>query len=144
MRDDLDAVRLAQQGLRDRTESHPGGGLPGTGALKDGAGVGEAVLLHPGQVGVAGPRPGQRGVTGQPRQLLGVDWVRRHDLAPFRPFGVTDDDAHRAAQGEAVAHAAEQLDLVTLEAHPRTAPVAETPTPEFVCDLGAGDADARR
>src|SRR6266702_292055 len=32
--------------------------------LQDGPGVGVPELLEPGQVGVAGPRPGQRGVPG--------------------------------------------------------------------------------
>ena len=96
--------RPARAGGRRVTEGDPRGGLPGRGPLEHRAGVGEAVLLHPDEVGVPGPRPGQRGVAGD---LLGradvtgggervvVDRVRAHDGPPLRPFGVAHPDRHR-------------------------------------------------
>ena len=46
-------------------------------------------------------------------------------VCPLRPLGVADRDGHRAAQGQAVPHAAEELDLVVLERHAGAAAVAE-------------------
>ncbi len=147
MRDDLDAVCLAEQGLRDGPEGDTRRGLPRAGPLEYGPGVGEAVFLHPGQVRMPGSGPGQRSVSGQTRQLRGVDRIGRigrHDLAPLGPLGVADEDADRTAQGETVAHAPQQLDLVTLEAHPRATAVPEAAAGEFVCDLGARHPDTGR
>ncbi len=137
----LHAVRLAQQRLGDRAERDAGGGLPGAGALEDGAGVVEAVLLHADEVGVAGPRPGQRGVAGQTRELVGVDRVGGHDDRPLGPLGVADADRDRTALRDAVPHPAEELDLVALEGHPRTAPVAEPAAGQLVRDVLRGQPD---
>ena len=55
---DRDA-EVGQQQLGQRAGRHPGGRLPGRGPLEHVAGVVEAVLEHPGQVGVARPGLGQ-------------------------------------------------------------------------------------
>ena len=112
----------------------PGRGLPGAGPLQDRPGVGVAVLLHAGEVGVAGPGPGQRRVAGQRGERGRVDRVGRHDRLPLGPLAVADPDRDRAAEGQAVPHAAEDLDLVLLERHPRAAAVARA---------GAGPGRAR-
>jgi hypothetical protein len=74
---------------------------------------------------VARPRPGQRRVAGQRVELVGVDRVGGHDRLPLRPLGVADPDRDRAAERAPVPDAAEQVDLVALEAHPGAAAVAE-------------------
>ena len=63
------AERLVQERLGHRAERDPGRGLPGAGPLQHRPRVVEAVLLHADQVGVPGPRPGQRRVAGQPVEL---------------------------------------------------------------------------
>ncbi len=62
------------------TQRDAGRGLPGGGALEDRPGLVEVVLLHADQVGVAGPRPGQRGVAGQ-----GVELDRGRPGRPTSP-----------------------------------------------------------
>ena len=86
VRDDLDAERLPEQGLGDRADGDAGRGLAGAGPLQDRPGVGVAVLLHAGQVGVAGPGPGQRGVAGLRGQHVRVDRVGRHHGLPLGPL----------------------------------------------------------
>ena len=115
---------------------HPGRRLPGRGPLEDVAGVVEAVLQHPGQVGVAGTGLGEhrRRATGLGRHLLG----------PLRPLRVGDHDGHGRAQGPAVADAADQGDLVGLEAHAGTTAVAEPPSAQLVGDVGGLDRQAGR
>ena len=83
---------------RDRAQRHPRRGLPGGGALQDRPGLVEVVLLHADQVGVTGPRTGQRGVAGQRLELGLVDRVGRHHLLPLGPLGVADPDRDRAAE----------------------------------------------
>ena len=83
-------------------------------------------LSMPGQVGV--PRPGLRQHLGRGSRLGG------HLLGPLRPFGVGDLDGHRRSQRAAVADAAQQGDLVGLEAHAR---------PTAVARAGAGPARRR-
>ena len=80
-RDQPDAERLLQEGRRDRAEGDPGRGLAGAGPLEDRPGVVEAVLLHADEVGVAGPRPGQRRVAGQ--------LLRRHVVRGREPSAAT-------------------------------------------------------
>ena len=123
--DDPGADGLLEEVGRDPAERHAGGGLAGRGPLEDRPGLVEVVLLHAGQVGVAGPRAGQRRVAGQRLELDRVDRVGRHDLLPLGPLGVADLDGDRAALGLAVADAADQRDLVLLELHPGAAAVAE-------------------
>ena len=88
---------------------------------------------------MAGARPGQRGVAGEPGEDLGVDRVGRHDLLPLGPLGVADHDRDRGAEGEAVPHPAEEGDLVLLELHPGAAAVAEPPPREVVRHHLGGD-----
>ncbi len=141
VRDHLDAVCLPQQRLGRGAERDPRGGLPGAGALQHGPGVVEPVLLHAGEIGVAGPGPGQRGCAAQARQRRRIDRVGRHDPLPLGPLGVADDHADRAAESDAVADSAEQLDLVTLEAHPRAATVPEPAAGQLGGDVGTGYPD---
>ena len=75
MAEHLDAVRLAQVLPGHLAQGDPGRGLPGAGPLQYGAGIVVAVLLHPGQIGVAGTGPGERGVAGQVVKLLGRNGV---------------------------------------------------------------------
>ena len=96
-----------------------------------GPGVGVPELLHARQVGVAGPRPGQRGVARLVARVLpGVDRVGRHDRLPLGPLGVAHPDRDRPAKRDAVPHAAGELHLVLLELHPRAAPVPGPPPRE--------------
>src|SRR5207244_3979573 len=87
------------------------------------------------EVGVAGP--------GLVERLLGGTRGRRHLLLPLRPLGVVDHDRDRRPEGDAVADAAEELDVVALEAHAGTATEAEPPTGQLVADLLHGDGQAR-
>ena len=138
--DELDAELLQERG-GDGAEGHPGGGLAGAGALQHGPGLVEAVLLHAGEVGVAGPGPGQRGVAGLVGQDFGVHGIGRHDLFPLGPFGVADLDGDGAALGQAVADAAEDRDHVLFEFHPGAAAVAEAAAGQRIADLPAGEFD---
>ena len=104
-------------------------------AFQDVAGVVEPVLLHPDEIGVAGPRLVQR--------LLGDAGRGRHLLLPLRPLGVVDHDRDRRAEREAVADAAEDLDVVTLEAHPRPAAESQTAPGQLVAQLLDGDRKTR-
>ena len=84
----------------------PGRRLPGRGPLEHVAGVGEAVLLHAGEVGVAGPGLGERLLGGRPapgRHLLRA-------TCRALPLGVADLDGDRRAERAAVAHAADERD----------------------------------
>src|SRR5215472_2546689 len=120
---DLGADHLAQQVARDLAQCDPGRGLPRAGALQDCPGVVVAVLLPAGQVSVARPGSGERGIASLCCEYLVADWVGRHDTLPLGPLGVPDPDGDRAAQGHSVPDAAGDLDLVLLELHPRAAAV---------------------
>ncbi len=144
VRDDLDAEGLREQLPRDLAERDPRGGLPRAGPLKDGPGVGVPELLHARQVGVAGPRPGQRGVARLPVELFPGDRVGRHDRLPLGPLGVADPDGDRPAERDAVPDPAGELHLVLLELHPRAAPVARPPPRERRGHVLAGDPHPRR
>jgi hypothetical protein len=127
-------AQLVEQQLGQGAGGDAGGGLPGRGALEHVAGVLEAVLEHPGQVGVPGPRLGEHLARGA--------GLGRHLLGPLRPLGVGDLDRHGRAERAAVADAAEQRDLVGLEAHARAAPVAEAAPCQLVGDVGCLDGQA--
>ena len=115
----------AQERLGHRAERDPGGGLARAGALEHRAGVVEAVLLHADEVGVAGPRPGQRRVAGEPVELLGVDRVGDITVSHLGHSLLPIADGDRPAERAAVAYAAEDLELVLLELLPRAAARAE-------------------
>jgi hypothetical protein len=135
---------LAEQGLGGRPGGHPGRGLAGAGPLQHRPGLAEAVLLHAGQVGVAGPGPGQRHPPPGGHRLRVRDRVGGHDLGPLGPLAVVDLDGQGRAQGAAVAEPAEDLEPVLLEAHALAAAVAEPSPGQLAGDLGAGQGHARR
>jgi hypothetical protein len=140
--DHLDTEHLAQERPRHGAERGPGRGFPCAGAFEHRTGVGEAVLEHAGQVGVAGSGPGQRGVARAFLcQRVGFDGVGGHHRFPLGPFGVADLDGDRAAQRAAVPDPRQHGDLVLLELHPRTAAVAEASTGQLGGDVGRGDVD---
>ena len=141
VRDQPGADGLDEERLGHRAERDPGSRLAGARPLEHRPRVVEPVLLHPREVRVAGSRPGQRGVASQTRQGLGRHRVGTHDLLPLRPLGVADPDRDRATLGEAVPDAAEQLDVVALERHPRAAAVAEPTSRECVGEVVGGDRD---
>ena len=116
--------------LAQRAGGDPGRGLPGRGPLEHVAGVGEAVLLHAGQVGVTGPGLGQRAARWRP----GAGDISSCHLSGSLPLGVGDLDGDRRAERAPVADAAEELHLVLLEAHPRAAAVAQPPAGQLRLD----------
>ena len=128
-------AELGEQQLGQRAGGDAGRGLAGAGALEHVAGVVEAVLLHADEVGVAGP--------GLAERLLGGARRGRHLLLPLRPLGVVDHDRDRRPEGATVAHAAEELDVVALEAHAGAAAEPEAAAGELVADLLDGDGQAR-
>ncbi len=141
MRHDRDVQRLLEERLRHRAQHHAGRRLPRAGPLQDRPGVVEAVLRHTRQVGVPRTGPGERRVAGPARDQLGVDRVGRHDRLPLRPLGVADPHGHRPALGDTVPDAADHLQLVGLELHPRPAAVAEAATGQLGGQLLGGDLD---
>jgi len=130
---DLD-VEARQQGLGHRAGGHPGRRLARRGPLQHVARVGQAVLLHPGQVGVPG--------TGAGEGLLRLPRCGVHLLLPLGPLGVGDLDGHGRAESAAVADTAEQGQLVTFEAHARATAVPQTPPGQLALDLLDGDVEA--
>ncbi len=120
-------AQFAEQQLAHRAGGHPGRRLPGAGPLQHVTRLGQGVLLHPGQVGVAGAGLGE----GLGRLARG----RRHLLGPLGPLGVGYLDGHRRAQGTAVPHPAQQGELVGLEAHAGPAAVPEAPAGQLVGDV---------
>ena len=117
----------------------PRRGLARRGPLEHVAGVVEAVLLHAGQVGVAGAGLGQRRLVVAP----GAGDISSCHLSGG-PLGVADLDGHRRAERAAVADAAEQRDLVLLEAHPRPAAVAEAAAGQLALHVLDRDRQTRR
>jgi hypothetical protein len=138
----LDAAGLAQEGLGDAAERHPRRRLARAGPLEHRPGVVEAVLLHAHQVGVPGPRPGERGVARQSGQLVGSTGSALMTVDHLGHSVLPDPHRDRAALRDAVPDAAEELDLVPLERHPRAAAVAEPAAGQLVGDVGGGRANA--
>ena len=129
-------VELAEQRLGQRAGGDPGRGLAGAGPLQDVAGVVEAVLLHPDEVGVAGPGLAQRALGGAGR--------RGHLVLPFPAHSVLwITTATGRAEGAAVADPAEELDPVLLEAHAGPAAEPETAAGQLGGDVLDGDGQAR-
>ncbi len=116
-------VELAEQELGQRSSGHTRCGLPSRRPFEHVAGIGEAVLLHAGQVGMTGPRLGER------RGGRTVLRPGRHLLLPLvgvpLPLGVLDLDGDRRAERATVTNAAHQRQLVLLETHARAAAVAK-------------------
>ena len=135
MADDRDPDRR-QERLGQGAGDDPRRGLAGAGALQNVARVVEAVLLHAGQVGVTGSRCGLL--------LAGRARSGRHLLFPLGPLGVQYLDGDRGAERAPVAHAPDESQFVALEAHPGSAPVAESASGQFVGDLVDADRQSRR
>src|SRR6185295_13221356 len=95
-----------------------GGGFAGAAALGDVAGVVGAELHGAGEVGVAGPGPGDR------VELLGV-------LDP-----VHDLEGQDGAEGVALADAGDDLGLILFQLHAGAAAVAALAPREFLVDDG--------
>ncbi|CNM60379.1 Uncharacterised protein [Mycobacterium tuberculosis] len=142
MGEHLDTQRLPQECPCDRARRDPGGGLAGAGPLQHRPRVVEAVFEHARVVGVARPRPGERGVACDVGQLGGVDRVGGHHGLPFGPFGVADLDGDGPAQGAAVAYPGQHGHRVALERHPCAAAVAQPASGQLVGDVGRGDVHA--
>ncbi len=128
--------RLLEEGGGDPTERHPGGRLPRRGALEDRTRLVEAVLLHADQVRMSRSWPGERRVAGQGLELHRVHRVGGHHLLPLGPLGVADLDRYRSTLGLAVTNATGDPDLVLLELHPGSPPVAEPSPGQRVRDVG--------
>ena len=142
MADETDA-ELAEERAREGAERDAGRRLAGARALEDRARLVEAVLLHADEVGVAGPRAGQRGAAAA--GLVGeLDRLGAHHLDPLGPLGVADAQRDRAAEALAVADAARDRQFVLFELHARAAAVAELATREIGLDRGARDRGRRR
>ena len=116
----------AEERLAHRSDRDPRGGLPRARPFEHVPRVGEPVLLHPDQVGVAGPRARQRRILE-----LRLFLFDGHDVLPLRPFGVVDQDRDRRADRAAVADPAEDLEAVLFDLHPRPAAVAHATTREL-------------
>jgi hypothetical protein len=138
VRDDLDAD-VRQQCLGDGARCDARCGLASARAFEHVACVGEPVLLHPGEVGVAGAHLGER--------CLGGAGSGAHLLVPLvaaEPLAVLDLDRDRRAERSPVAYPTDQRELVGLESLPWPAAVAETPTTHLVLDLLDGDREPGR
>jgi hypothetical protein len=135
VRDDLDAER-AQERLGECAAGHACCGLAGAGALEHVADVGEAVLLRPGEVGVARARQ----VDLRDRRL---DGPGVHPLLPVRVVAIGDEQRDRAAQRAAVAHAGGDLGGVALDLHAAAATVAELAAGHVAIDRVQVELEAR-
>jgi len=114
---DRDA-EFRQQPPRDRTERDAHRRFARAGALEDVAHVGSVVLQPADPVGVSGP-----GNVDRPRRFARAR-LDRHDIEPLLMIAILDVQRDRAADRFAAAHAREDLDLVGLDLHPVSAPVA--------------------
>jgi hypothetical protein len=137
VRQDLDA-ELGQEGLAEVAEPDPRRGLPSARPFQDVAGVVGPVLLHPGQVGVAGPRSGQA--------LGGVGVAEgRHPLGELLlPLRVVDGEGDGAPEGAPVAEAAQDFHPVRLELLAAAPPVPVASPGQLVGEGLVRDRDARR
>ena len=118
---------LAQQRLAERAGRHPGRGFPGAGPLQHVAGLGKPYFCMPAR----SAWPGRGWVSG----LAVAPGRRRHLLGPLGPLGVADHDGHRRAERAAVADAAQEGQLVGLEAHPRAAAVTQAPAGQLAGNI---------
>ncbi len=119
MRTDLDA-ELVQQHLTHRAARDARYGFPGARALQDVTGVLAVVLERSGEIGVAGPWPGDLAAP----LATGCVGFRSHHILPVLPVAVPHQHGDRGAEGLARAHAGEPFDLVCLDLHARAAAVA--------------------
>ena len=136
--DDLDP-EVRQQHLGDRTRGDASCGLAGAGSFEDVSSVGEAVLLHAGEIRVAGTHLGER--------RLRRSGSRAHLLVPLvaaEPLAVLDLDRHGRPERAAVAHTTDQCEFVGLEALAGAAAVSEPAAAHLCLDLLDGDRKSRR
>ena len=138
MADDADTRRLLQQSLGHRSERDSRRRLPSAGALEDGTGIVERVLLHTYEIRVAWSRARQGGVAREVGKDSRIHRVRRHDLLPLRPFAVADPDRDRRSDRLPVTDATDDIDLVLLEAHPCTAAMTSPSPRQLVPDVVGG------
>ena len=115
----------AEQHLGDPAAGYTGCALAGAGALEHIARVGEVVLQASGEVRVAGTR------TGHGLVLRRVARFDRQNLFPVLPIIIGDSHRDRRADGLAVAHAAEDVGRVALDAHATTASIALLAPPQL-------------
>ena len=94
MTQDGGTAGLLEQALCNGAECNPSRRLAGTGPLQHGTSVVKAVLLHPDEVRVPGPRPGEGCIAGEVGEQIWIDRVRRHHLFPLRPLRVSDANGH--------------------------------------------------
>ena len=106
----------------------PGGGLAGAGPLEHVAGVVEAVLLHPDEVGVAGARLAQRLLRWRPG--AGDISSSHFGHSVLRMTTDTGDPSVRPWRTPP-----SELDLVLLEAHARAPPEPEAAAGELDGDV---------
>ena len=131
-----------EQRLRDRAGRDVDRRMPRRGALERVADVGEAVLLHAGEIGVPGPRQRDR---LRPLPLgLALGRPRAHPPRPVLVVAVADDERERRAERAAVAEAREHLDLVGLDLLARRAAVALLAAAEVGVDRLPVEDEARR
>ena len=70
-----------------------------------------------------------------------VDRVGAHHRLPLGPLGVTDPDRQRRPEREPVPQAAEELDVVLLEGHPRAPPEPQPSTRQRGRNVAGGHLD---
>ena len=120
--DDVGA-ELAQQLPGDGTDGDTGRGFACAGPFEHVADVVVAVFHDAGEIGVAGPRPGDDGPIGSGcvRRLfrLGI-----HRPLPVFPVLVRDEEGNRGAGGHAVPDTAERLGAIGFNRHASPAAVA--------------------
>ena len=105
--DDADFQCLVEKSRSHGAKCHPRRGFTGRGAFQDGAGLGEIVFLHPGQVGVTGPGSGERGVACLGGELFFIHLTGGHHGLPPGPLCVSNHDGDRRAKGFAVSETAQ-------------------------------------
>jgi hypothetical protein len=116
--------QFTQEASRDGAEGNSRCRFACRGALEYVPGVVESVLLHSGEVGVAGARTRERSSSTGFREI-NVDRLWAHDVDPFRPFGVANSQSDGAPHAQAVAHPTGNRYCVFLEFHSRTTPITQ-------------------
>src|SRR5207248_5638155 len=112
----------SQELLRDGAGGDGHGRVPRARPLERVAHVGEAVLLHAGEIGVARTRQ-RHGLRALPLRLS-LGRPRTHPPRPVLVVAVADDEGERRTERAPVAEPGEHLDFVRLDLLPRAAPVA--------------------
>ena len=129
MAEHVDA-EFRQQGFGDRADGHPRGGLAGAGAFQNVPRVVKIVLDGAGEVGMSGPRPGDRLTL----VLAAVEVFHRQSLGPVLPVFVADEDGDGRADGAGVADSGDDFGAVGFDLHAPAAAVALLAPPELAVD----------